>query len=306
MALVAGGRVLIGIDDSPDALMRCSGQPEAIEFQGPFPLGSSVCLNCGVIGPSPDPHVSNAAVCVAHCLDLFAINDANVPPSAEATAFCTPARARLSTNFPATGCYENACDMMGGGVLSTFADPRRLADPVDWIHRAGVSATGGSLIRIPPATGNFDAGASSSPLITRVMTGGDAYVEFTATETNTARIAGLSSGAPPAGGIQFADVDFGIEVFSTGEVFVVENGSAVSSFGAYAAGEKFRVKLRDRFDGTATVSYARVIGPCADGERCIEAVFHTSTNTATFPVRVDAMFRDVGATLTDARIVRIR
>ena len=307
VALVSGQSSMmgLGIDDSPAALLRCGGQPEVIEFQGPFPGGSHVCLDCGTaIGSGPTQHATTAAVCTALCLDLFSAEDQNVPPTAEAEAFCASA-ARLATNFPTSGCFDGVCSTTGG-LITPFADPRRIPEPVDWINEVGVMAVGGSLTRTAPFTGNFDAGASSMQLINQVITGGDAYVEFTATETNRTRIAGLSSGPPPPGGIQFADINFGIEFFNTGEMFVVENGSAVSSFGAYNPGEKFRVKLRDNFDGTAAVSYARIIGPCVDGSMCNENVFHPSTNTATYPVRVDAMFQDVGATLTEARIVRIR
>ena len=133
VALVAGRTTTIGLDFSPTALANCDGQPEAVEFQGSFPEGSPVCLNCGVIGPAPDPHASNAAVCTALCLDLFAVGDGNVPPSAEATAFCATG-ARLATNFPATGCFDSACSTMGG-VSATFDDPRRHPEPVDWISQ---------------------------------------------------------------------------------------------------------------------------------------------------------------------------
>jgi hypothetical protein len=222
------------------------------------------------------------------------------PPSGDTVNFCLQ-NARPSTNFPLNGCFDDAC-LTAGTLRDDFEDPRRIPEPVDWLNLNGVTAAGGSLTRSAATTGDFDAGASSSQLIAS----GDGYVEFTATETNSARVAGLSSGPPPPGGISFFDVGFGILLTETGEMFVVENGPAVSSFGAYAAGEKFRVRLQDRFDGSATVIYTRVIGPCVDGSPCLEAKFHTSTNTATYPVRVDAMFREQGGTVTEARIVRIR
>jgi hypothetical protein len=304
VALVEGRTSTIGgLDDSPAALARCGGQPEVVEFHGPFPEGSAICLNCGsAIGPGPTQHPSNAAVCVADCLDLFARDDANVPPSAEALAFCTPERARLSTNFPLTGCFDGACNVMGG-VPATFADPRRHPEPVDWINLDGVSPSGGTLTRTAPTTGFADAGASSGQLIA----GGDAYVQFTVTETNTARAAGLSSGPPPPGGIEFTDIGFGILLFDTGEIHVIENGFSVGMFGLYVAGDRFRVKLRDNFDGTAAVSFARLTGPCVDGSPCSEAAIEPpGTYTATYPVRVDAMIREQNGTVTDARIVRIR
>jgi hypothetical protein len=302
IALVAGRTSILGLDDSPAALGRCAGQPEVVEFHGPFPEGSPVCLNCGTIGPSPAPHASNADVCTALCLDLFATDDVNDPPSAEALAFCTPARVRVSTNFPSTGCFDDACNTMGG-LRVTFDDPRRHPEPVDWINLDGVSATGGTVTRTAPTTGFADAGASSSQLIA----GGDGYLEFTVSEITTARAAGLSSGAPPPGGIEFGDIGFGILLFDTGEIHVIENGLSVGTFGLYVAGDRFRVKLRDNFDGTAAVSFARVTGPCVDGSPCSEAALEPpGTFTATYPVRVDAMIREQNGTVTDARIVRIR
>jgi len=304
MALVAGQTSSIGLDESPDALNRCGGEPEAIVFQGPFPQGYSVCLNCAET--ILDGTYANAnAVCEARCQDFFGtpLSDGSLfpdnPPTADTLAFCA-ANAHASTNFPLNGCFEGACSM--AGMLNVdFADPRRIPEPVEWVNLVGVSAAGGTLTRTAPFTGAFDAGASSSQLIT----GGDGYLEFTAAETNTIRIAGLSSGPPP-GSLTFNDIGFGIEPYNTGELFVTENGSPVSSFGAYTAGQKFRVKLQDNFNGTATVSYARINGPCTDGSACSETVFYTSANTIAYPVRVDAMFFEQGATVTEARIVRIR
>lgn len=303
VALVAGQTSTFALDDSPDALARCMGQPEIVTFQGPFPEGTNVCLNCSVIGPSPAPHASNNAVCQALCLDLFATGDANVPASPEATAFCTAARAHVSTNFPTDSCLESACTTMAT-LRPTFSDPRRIPEPVEWSNLDGVSASGGSLTRTAPFTDAYDAGASSPA--SQMITGGDAYLEFTVTETNRARIVGLSSGPPPPGGITYFDVGFGILLTETAGLFVGESGPLVSGFGEYNPLDKFRIKLRDNFDGTATVTYVRITGPCVDGSPCSEELLHESMNLATYPVRVDAMFKELGGTVTEARIVRIR
>lgn len=304
VALVAGrADTLIGLDDSPTALAACGGGPQAVVFQGPFPQGLPVCVNCGETIPAT--YADANAACQAQCHDLFGTTTPagtlvpDNPPTAGTIAFCA-ANARASTNFPLDGCFDGACSM-AGMLNPDFPDPRRIPEPVEWINLNGVTAAGGTLTRTAPFTGTFDAGASSSQLITA----GDGYVEFTATETNTIRIAGLSSGPPP-GSLTFNDIGFGIELYNTGEIFVFENGSAVNTFGAYTTGQKFRVKVQDRFDGTATVSYARINGPCTDGSPCSETVFFTSANTVTYPVRVDAMFFELGATVTEARMVRIR
>jgi hypothetical protein len=189
-----------------------------------------------------------------------------------------------------------------GGEDPTFDDPRRHPEPVDWVNLVGVNAAGGSLQRTAAETGEYDAGASSSA--SQFITGGDAYLEFTAAETDRHRLAGLSSGPAPVGSLTLSDVGFAL-LMETNRLSVQEFGTVISRFGTYGPSERFRVKLRDNFDGTATVSYARLTGPCLDGSPCSEAVFHTSTALATYPVRVDALFRTIGATVAGARIVRI-
>ena len=299
-ALASGQTSTFGIDDSPTARGNCVGEPEVVLFQGPFPEGSHVCLNCSVIGPSPAPHADANAVCVAQCLDLFSATDVNVPPSAAAVAFCAT-HARPSTNFPRSGCIDGACDM-GGTLRTMFSDPRRNPEPVDWQNEIGVMATGGTLERTAAATAMWDAGASSRQTIER----GDGYVEFIATETNRARMVGLSSGTDT--NADYRDIDFGIVVSGDGEIRIFERGSLVSAFGGYPPGQRFRVKVRDNNDGTntATISYVRVAEPCMPGRRCGESLIYPSTLTGSYPFHVDSSLFDFGATLTDVRLVRIQ
>src|SRR5262249_51468748 len=66
IALATGQQSNIGLDFSKAALDHCGdGHPEAIDFQGPFPDGFAVCLNCGHSIPPDTP-----GVCVAQCLDF--------------------------------------------------------------------------------------------------------------------------------------------------------------------------------------------------------------------------------------------
>jgi hypothetical protein len=306
-ALVAGQADIsnIALDDSPAKLADCSGVPEAIVFHDVFPRGTSACVNCG--DTIPGTYANANEVCQARCHDLEMFGTMTSdgmfkptnPPTADTIAFCT-ANARVSTNFPLNGCFEDTCTT--AGMLENFEDPRRIPEEVGWVQENGVIADGGTLTRNKPTTGFSDAGASSSQRIAR----DDAFLEFIATETNTARTVALSSGPPPAGGITFTDMDFGLLLMDTGEIIALENGLQVGSFGLYAAESKFRLKLRDNFDGTATVSYVRITGSCVHGSPCNETVFYTSPNTIRYPVRVDAMFREQGGTVTEARIARIR
>ena len=224
IALVAGQTSDRALDDSPDALDRCSGEPELVFFEGPFPEGKSVCLNCAVI---PATHASPQAVCEALCQDLFG---GGVPPSAAAVTFCA-SRARLVTNFPTDGsCFEGACSM--GALDPAFADPRRSPEPVIWQDFIGASDSGGTLTRDAATSGMWDAGAASK----QTIEGGDGYVEFTATETTLARMGGLSSGAPPDTDPNFTNIGWGIDLFSNGEISIFESGSLISTFGPYTRG----------------------------------------------------------------------
>src|SRR5690349_7948550 len=47
-ALIVGHSSNIGLDYSPTATSHCGGGPEAVVFEGKFPDGLPVCLNCSV------------------------------------------------------------------------------------------------------------------------------------------------------------------------------------------------------------------------------------------------------------------
>ena len=165
-----------------------------------------------------------------------------------------------------------------------------------------------------PAPGHFDAGASSSQTITQ----GDGYVEFTATETNTARVLGLASGTPPPHDPADldADVAFGVRPAAGGFVLISENGRLVLPpnepdpinptfhFAPYASGDRLRVEVSDLHDGTAEITYSLIPGMCP-AAGCVPIPLRT-TGPAPYPFRVKAALREQGATLTDVRIARIK
>ena len=308
----------IGLDYSPDALTRCGGNPEVVTFQGSFPEGYPVCVNClfAVGGKYPDTN----AVCVAQCEDLNGGNSGDNPPAV--VAYCQ-AHAHVSTNAPIDDCAVGACTP-GGMLRSDFADPRRIPEPVAWTDIDGVTPSltqepfgipVSSLQRTkvtsgPPAT--FDAGAASTQSITR----GDAYVEFAAVENNLSHVCGLSetlSGADPS----LQDINFGISLNVDGHYYVLEGGALRAgpdvngSWGTYLAGERFRVSVTDNNDtaGTATIIYSKLLATCTN-VACPETVFYThdvvNNGAATYPFRVDTSFREQFATLTGVRIVRIK
>lgn len=319
VALAEGRSSDVALDDSPAALASCSGQPVAISYQGPFPQGFAVCLNCSAIGTMSQPNVT--AACQKRCLDFFGTVDAegdllpDIPPHPDTVTFCDGVSGP-STNTPNALCFVNdAC--ADGRVLDAFRDPRRLAESVIWRDLIGVTTSGtqsNNLSRSAPFTGNFDAGAVSEQWVTR----GDAYVEFSASQPNQSHLIGFTE--IPATcpfpctdtDANFTTIDFTLGLGDDGRIRLWDQGTDIvgpdinGTFGVYAAGQRFRVHLRDNGDGTATVTARRVDGTCVPGSPCAQTTLHTFVRRAQYPVRVDTSLFELGATFTDVRIVRIR
>jgi len=311
-ALVTGQRSSIGLDYSAAAFTHCGdGNPEAIDFQGSFPDGFAVCINCAAAIPALEANAT--AVCVAECQDLVAYGEA--PKPADPVAFCT-ANAHPSTNFPKSGCFNGACS--DGGTLSPgFVDPRRTPEPVVWDDPIGTTATGtgNSLQKTTGSPTAFDAGAVSDQWISQ----GDAYVEAEASESNLSHVFGLA--LVPGGCTHpadchdtdpsIADINFAISLNADGRFYIFEGGSQVmggdlnGSFGTYNAGERFRVKVTDKHNGTVKITYSRVNGPCMPGSACPDTEF-PHVGAAGYPLRVDTSFRELNATLANVTIVRIQ
>ena len=165
------------------------------------------------------------------------------------------------------GAYEGA-----SGSTTTGAQP------VVWTAVVGATASGNSLTKTA-AGGWGNAGAIS----TQQIASGDGYVEFTASETNTYRMIGLSNGNTDA---FYQDIDFAIWTCASGELRVYEGGTLKGTFGTFATGDKLRVAVVG-----GVVKYSR------NG-----TVFYTSTKTPAYPLLVDAALFTQGATLRSAVI----
>jgi hypothetical protein len=311
-ALVTGQHSNVGLDYSPAAFAHCGdGNPEAIDFQGSFPNGFAVCINCG--GAIPAFEASTTDVCVKQCTDMINASGGPFPP--DTAAFCT-ANARLSTNFPTSGCFMGACSDGGTFPAAGFIDPRQTPEPVIWDDQIGTAAAGNSLMKVAASTASFDAGAVSDQWISH----GDAYAEGEGSENNKSHVLGLAlvpgGCAHPAdchdADPSIADINFAISLNLDGRFYVLESGSLITgpdingSFGTYTPGERFRVKVTDHHDGTAVVTYSRVNGPCMPGNLCPDTVFYTHAGAVTYPLRVDTSFREQSATLANVTIVRIQ
>jgi hypothetical protein len=319
IALNEGNTGNIGIDESSAARARCDGLgfgevPELVEFQGAFPEGFPVCVNCdGAIGGDiTDVNVA----CQVRCLDFFTTATEGTeipenPPDADSVVFCTHARA--ATNQPLDTCFPGLCTA-AGTLLPDYLDPRRASEPVKWqaplVDVDVVGATGTDLTRIGGVGDDFDAGAASEQHIKR----GDAFVEFSALHNNQGHVIGFAQipdpcAAPcPDPGPGLSDITFGLVLSAGGKVDVRDNGVDVigtdpdGTFGGYVAGERFRVRLRDNSDGTAVVSFTRL----ACTPACTEDEIYSTVAQVPYAFRVEASLRQVGATLTDVRVVRIQ
>jgi hypothetical protein len=138
LALNNGGTSNFGLDKSAAAVGRCGANGEVVVFQGQFPQGSPVCLNCAQI---PASYADGNAVCVARCEDIS--GSKADPPSAAVATFCAN-HAHVSTNVTVGGCpmgFDNACSN-AGAFQTTFSDPRILPEPVIWTQLTNVATSG--------------------------------------------------------------------------------------------------------------------------------------------------------------------
>jgi len=165
----------------------------------------------------------------------------------------------------------------GGGTDDAVGERTAAVTPVTWTDVVGVSASGSDLAKTAPET-LWNAGAASVESLS-----GDGYVEFTTAESTTDKMIGLSSGN---GGTGYADIDFAIRLNSNGQFAVYEAGTSRGGFGAYVAGDRFRVQVAG-----GVVSYWK------NG-----AAFYTSPVAPTLPLLVDTSLRTPGATVTEVAL----
>ena len=150
---------------------------------------------------------------------------------------------------------------------------------VSWTSPVNVTASGDDLTK----SGGFNtwnAGAVSSQVIPR-----DGYVEFTTAENTTFKMAGLSNGNSDASD---GDIDFAIRLAADGSVGIRERGRRTpGDFGAYAAGDVFRVQVIDD-----EVTYWR------------NGLLIATSNgpPPQRPLQVDTSLKTPGATIRDAVI----
>jgi hypothetical protein len=301
IALAQDEKSSLALDFSPAATGPCSGMPKKVEFQGPFPDGLTVCLNCST--QIPAVYVDANEACVAKCIDLTNQGEFEAPGGAQ--SFCEQ-NAKVSTNFDKNTCFDGACSS-GGTPDTSFVDPRRLQELVKWNDLGGdATFDNNNLSKLTGVPGTFDSGAASEQLITH----GDAWIEFAAQETGVSHVIGvrLDSGGPDTEP-GLADIEFALSLNFDGFVYVLENGATYVSdpIEPYTAGKRYRIRITDNNNGTATISYTRIDGPCPPGNICNETVIATQTEPSpSYPLRISASFREPGATLANVTMVRIK
>jgi hypothetical protein len=318
LALNTGATSQFALDKSSAAVGRCGSNGEVVQFQGQFPQGSPVCLNCGAQTQTPSASADANAVCVARCEDISQPSPPAVPPPAAISTFCTN-HAHVSTNVPAAGCpmgYDNACSD-AGTLLTTFSDPRILPEPVIWTQLTNVATSGADNNTLTQTVASVPQGQYQAQGVSQQQLGfGDAYIEFSSGETNTSKLIGFSaisqgcnqctdSDTTPA------DITFSVNLANDGNMYVlhgttlVPGGGVNGSFTPYAPGDRFRITVTDQNDGTFIVLYSKLALPCTPGSLCNLTNLLTDTVHGTYPIRIDTALRDLGASLTDVRLVWI-
>lgn len=162
---------------------------------------------------------------------------------------------------------------------ATVNDVNLVSTSLHWQNAVGVNATDNDLTKT--GTLGWNAGASSIEYLE-----GDGFVELTAGDNTTARMAGLGNDDTSQ---HYADIEYAIYLKSTGMVSVYESGVVVAgNVASYLPGDIFRVEVSG-----GVVTYSMNGG----------LPFYTSVVAATFPLRVDTSLNTPGATINDVALV---
>jgi hypothetical protein len=149
--------------------------------------------------------------------------------------------------------------------------------PVTWINQVKTSVSGDTLSKRGGCNGCQDAGATSSQQIAS----GDGYFEFTATDVNYYRVAGLSKGNL---GTSMGEIHYGLRL-ARGIAEVRESGTYRAD-ATFATGDVFRIQIT-----AGVVSYQK------NG-----TTFYTSTKAPSYPLLVDTSIIDKNATIKGAKL----
>jgi YD repeat-containing protein len=186
------------------------------------------------------------------------------------------------TSLPAqTFAYQD--DALGQTFQQALPEPPSppaTTETVVWYNTTNVNATGHKIVKTSGA--QWQAGGNS----TRAITAGDGYVEWTASQTPSNAVIGLSHGdSSPLP----SDIDFGIYQYYTGHFLLVVESGVYTYYQSQSLtpGDVLRVEVQ------GGVVYYKKNG----------ATFHTtSSKPINYPLRVDASLRFNGSRVDDATI----
>jgi hypothetical protein len=318
-ALVEGESRLIGLDYSKDARDACDGKPKKIVYTAPFPEGKTICLNCKQI---PDVYLDAVTACVAKCIDLVNAGEHAAPGGAG--EWCEQ-NVKVSTNF-VEGCQVTGRCSNGGTPIEPFDDPRRQPEIAKWPAPLGFGKLFGNDLSkfVDPAKGevdddptDWDAGGGADY---QIITRGDAWIEFAAKERDKSHVLAVSTGNGADTDTSLNDVDFALSLNWDNSVYILEDDPTMPEgvkvngpLETYEEGTRFRIRIKDNNDGTATLSATKITGACSTptpetpGTKCPELEIGVQTNPGlSYPLRIHASFREDNATISNVQVVRIQ
>ncbi|WP_437578391.1 M23 family metallopeptidase [Sorangium sp. So ce887] len=173
--------------------------------------------------------------------------------------------------------HDEGATVTSAQVTRCAAGDTSCMPPGFWKNVRYAPANGALLTRSPGS--GWHAGASS----VEEIEAGDGFVEFSTSEADRTKMAGLSHGDSDQG---YWDIDYAISLRADGGLEIVEQGHGQGYFGTYEAGDVFRVEawggqVRYRKNGL---------------------VFYTSHTAPTYPLALDTSLHDEGATVTSAQV----
>jgi RHS repeat-associated protein len=162
------------------------------------------------------------------------------------------------------------------------ADPSRQS--VQWTNLVNVIAGGSTITKTTGGT-DWNAGANSSQSISS----GEGYVQMTV-DALTQKIVGFTDSNT---GASWWDIDFGVELYTTGQMDAKVAGGTVKALGVYAPGNVIRVAVE--YDSTLQKHVVRWY-------RDYLLLYTYSNITITYPLKVDTTILAQGTRVVDAYI----
>jgi hypothetical protein len=142
---------------------------------------------------------------------------------------------------------------------------------------SNVKATGNNLTKIQ-SNGNWNGGAASFNTVSN-----NGYFQFTASETNTSRMAGLSNSYTSS---SYTTIQYALYLRNDGALFIYESGNSRGQFGTYATNDIMKISVESN-----TVKYYQ------NGN-----LLYTSTVAPTLPLLVDASINSQNGTITNTLV----